>query len=644
MKHDPWSRRRSIYSTPATPKKQVKPKRRWMLFRVLWGALKKTCTVLGAVILFSAFMFSWSASSVMENERVTTLPDEMVLFLELDGKLADLPADVSLTDPFASHGMTVKDFIDGLDRAKDDTRVKGIYANMVSGSYALGHIQEIRAAIKRFRDSGKFAYVFSSSYADAGGMGTYYLASAFEQIWLQPMGVVAITGVSTEMPFVRGALDKIGVEPQFFQRKEYKTAYESFTNSEMSEANREMTGRLILDIAHSLQEDIVADRPALKANFKELVDHGLFIEKEAKAAGLVDEIAYADVLVRKVNEKVTGNADDEDLAYVHIEDYVRSGQKKKSVFEEALASSEIAANDGRPQIALIYAVGAIMSSDSEAQSMASFVDDGIAAADDIAPALLRAAKDENIEAVVLRIDSPGGSPVASETILRAVEKVQEKGKKVIVSMGPTAASGGYWIAAYADQIFVLPTTLTGSIGVLGGKVSAKGVWENLGINWDSVKWGKNSGIWSMNTPFSETEAERMNAMLDNIYDNFLDRVAKGRKMNVEDVDKIARGRVWTGKRAIELGLADQIGGLNEALDYTAQMIGEADRHAVNVVILPEPLSPFEEFIQMLEQQVRAGEIAGIQAAVMKEFMPLVRQAVIAKNPQDYAVYNSIEVK
>ncbi|MCK5373918.1 MAG: signal peptide peptidase SppA, partial [Alphaproteobacteria bacterium] len=576
MSKNPWSTSSETAET-SVPNVAKPAKRKWRVLPILWGALKKTCMALGAVMLISIIVSGWMVSSLVGEIKVE-LPEQMVLYMDLDGDIGDLPKPSSFADPFSNTGKTVKTFIDALNRAKNDDRVEGICARLVGGRYDLAHIQEIRAAIKDFRESGKFAYIYAPSYG--GGLGSYYLVSSFEEIWMQPVGSVMITGINAEMPFLRGALDKIGIEPQFFQRKEYKNAYESLTNESMSEANRHAMNSLVADLSDVITADIAADMGISELEFKALVDRGLFTHSEALAARLIDKSDYADKLIEKINEQVTGDSNSKDLAYVSFDRYIDDMMVQGDDFAAQLFSGEVDDSDdeGRPKVALIYAVGTIMDNDgADASIQAGLMGGRVAGADKIARALFMAAEDTSIDAVVLRVDSPGGSPVASETILRAVQKVQEEGKSVTVSMGGTAASGGYWIASYADQIFALPSTITGSIGVLGGKLSAQKLWQNLGINWESVSWGDNSGMWSMNTPFSEGGEERMNAMLDNIYDSFVARVATGRKMSVDDVEKIARGRVWVGKSALDKGLVDQFGGLNDALDYAAVKAGAADR-------------------------------------------------------------------
>lgn len=622
MRQNPWNKRRALFAS-TVPKVVEEPKVKWKILPILWVALRRTCTFLGAVILMFSIMALWTLGPVMD-ELDVSLPDEMVLYMDLDGELGDMPKGAGLIDSFSQDNMTVKNFIDALYRAKSDARVKGIYARLKSPRYSIANVQEIRTALDDFKKSGKFAYIFSSSLS--GGTGTYYLATAFDEIWMQPMGALSIPGLNAELPFFRNVLDKVGVEPQFLKRKEFKSAYESFTNSEISKANELSTRTLVDDLVSVFVKDISASRNISTAEFKKQMDKGLLVRNEALDAGLVDFIDYEDQLVEKVNERVNGDPD-KDAVYVAFESYI----------DEMVTGRENADKDeSKPNIALVYAVGAIVEG--------SDYSDGYVAADYVAAALLEAADDENIAAVVLRVNSPGGSPVASETILRALGKIKEQGKPVIISMGSVAASGGYWISAYADQIFVLPTTITGSIGVLGGKVSLKELWSKIGVNWARISAGENSGMWSANTPFSTGERERMDVMLDSIYDGFIERVAKGRNMSPEAADNVARGRPWSGVRAVEIGLADQFGGLNSALDYAAQKIDVKNRYDADIVILPRPLSKVEQFVALLEGQVHAGEIIGMQASFVEYIRPVLSQLMVIQSSAGGSVYAPISVQ
>lgn len=636
MQKDPWFRRKQIFTTPnLLGKTGKKHKVKWRLLPILWLAFKKTSMVIGAVVIIGAVASGWMLSSLMSEINavtVTKLPEQMVLHMKIEGDLPDLPVEASFTDPFTHSTKTLKNYIDALELASTDPRVKGIYANLGGSGLSVTHIQELRKAIEKFKQSGKFTYIYSTAFDK--GIGGYYLASAFDEIWMQPMGVVMVSGINAEMPYLGELLDKVGVKPQIYKRKEYKGAYDMFTEKSMPKASREAMEALINDIADELKADISNDMGISGGKFKALVDKGLFMDSEALEAKLVDVVDYEDHLIEKINKQVTGDIKGDNLSYVNFGNYVT----------KMVEGNKAGIDNNKPKIAMIYALGAIV--DSGGTSASVFLNDGIAAADEIAPVLLAVAEDESYDGVVLRIDSPGGSPGASETILHAVQKVRDAGKSVTVSMGPTAASGGYWIASYADQIFVLPTTITGSIGVIGGKFSLAELWDKLGVNWDQVSWGDNSAMWSMNKPYSKSEAERVNAMMDNVYSNFVERVAKGRDMTPEQVEKIARGRVWSGKRAIEIGLADQIGGLNEALDYAAIQVGGKSRADVNLVILPRPLTPLEQFIELLDEQVKAGEALKIQGELLKTILPDMRNFMASRKAQsgNTAIYDPTSLR
>jgi len=639
MQQDPWLRQKKLHSSIAS-KAEAKPKRKWRVLPILWLAFKRSSMFIGALVIISSIAMSFMFAPLVEDID-KSLPDQMVLYMELEGSMGDLPRESSLVDPFKKNNKTVKNYIDALDRARMDSRVEGIYAKLGNGHLSVAHIQELRSAIRNFRKSGKFAYIYSTSYSQ--GLGGYYLAAAFEEIWLQPLGVVMINGLNAEMPYLRNVLDKIGVEPQIFKRKEYKGAYDMFTESKMPEPSRSATTALITDIADVLKAEIAKDRGISEDNFISVVNKGLLMDGEVIDAKVVDYVDYEDKLISKINEKVTGDPDDKDLSYIKFGSYISEMIEQRDLANESIFDVSHDVNSDTPRVALVYAVGAIM--DSDRGSASTSVDDGVAGAKGISKALLDAADDDTIDAVVLRVDSPGGSPVASETILRAVEKIQEKGKTVTVSMGPVAASGGYWIASLADEIFVMPTTITGSIGVLGGKFSLEKLWSIVGARWDSVRWGDNAAMWSMNQPYSESEAERVNAMMDNVYSNFLKRVSKGRNISIDNVDKIARGRVWSGKRAVEIGLADRFGGLNDALDYAAVQAGGKNRLDVDVIVLPKPLSTIDQIMKLLEGQVEISETLRIGSEVFAKLIPTLNKINVMQDMNSGAViYDPINIK
>lgn len=635
MNNNRWNRNRPLFSSPVPAKK---PTLVWRVLPILWLALKRTCMVLGVFMLIS-LAASFFFISTIPAAKAPSLPGNMVLYITLEGDLAEMPEETSLGDLFVRSEPTVHELVDIIDRASGDARVKGIMARMESGSFSMARSAELRDAVKRFRAAGKFADIYSSSFGEGGGdLGRYYLASAFGQIWMQPMGIVSIPGVRAEIPFFREALDKIGVTPQFYKRKEYKTAYESATNKTISPENREEINDVIQDIRGQILKDIPKDRAMSPEAFERLVQHGLFTAPEAMAARLVDRVDYADVLVERIKTDVAGDPEASDDLFVDPAQYADAFAWEDN--ERRLVQGSF--GSARPGVALIYVVGAIMESDIGGNPL---MGDHIAASETIVPAIMDAADDESIQALVLRVDSPGGSPVASESILRAVERVKKKGKPVIVSMGTAAASGGYWVSAYADQIFAQPTTLTGSIGVLGGKVSAGDLWKTIGVNWDrSIQWGGNAGMWTMNAPFSASEEERVNAMLDHVYKSFVERVAKGRGLSVEQVDNIARGRVWTGTEASRIGLVDKIGGLREAMNYTAQVLGAKDKTGIDVVILPAPRTVFEKFLELVEDGGGVYEGLRLQQRIAAALGPFLEAAGVMQASPGGAAYEPLRIE
>lgn len=566
-------------------------RKRWNIGRIMGRALKRTCMVLGAIMLVWIVL---SASVVMMmggGARKAPLPDKMVVVLKLDRGLVEKAGSPTLFDPFPYRQPNLHDVIAKIDDAAQDVRVKGFVLSLKSGGLSLTQIQELRSAIERFRATGKFTKFHTPSFVDYGqGMGLYYLASAFEEIWMQPVGMLGLTGISLEMPYARGALDKIGAHPEFLQREEYKSAMENFAAKEMSPASRESYQSIVDDYAEQMVGTIARERKISKSVMKSYVDMGLLGGEEALKAKLIDRLDYADVMIDDMDETITGDRDTDEGIYVPLADYHRTAPRAKK----------------RDTVAVVQVVGAIMPGTSREVSGA--------AADDIAAALYDAAEDERIKAVLLRVDSPGGSPSASETIRRAVLNVQKEGKKVVVSMGSVAASGGYWVAAPADAIYASPATLTGSIGVVMGKMSLGALWDKLGINWQSIRYGENAGMFSMNEKLDAPARARMNAIIDETYDQFLMRVAEGRGMSKEEARKVAKGRAWTGAQAKENGLVDALGGQSDALDYIARELGHKSRNDLTVIELPRRKRPLEQLMELMETQVSMGQWLGAARA------------------------------
>jgi protease-4 len=592
------SRRLKSFFYRGKPQDEGSPTRSNGPLAFVGGLLRKFCLLIGGVVVFSVVM-SIIAGIILGGGK--NLPDDMVLVLNITKPISETATTRSLTDPLGSAEMSVEDIVTTLDRAGTDDRVRGILVGLDHAGMELAHIQELRAAIKRFRSAGKFAYIYTASFAELGsGVGAYYLASAFDKIWMQPVGFVTLSGLAFEMPFLKKLLDKVGAKPEFLHREEYKSAMESFTHEHMTAPNREMMTSILNDFSGQIFKDIAEDRKLKNSDLQAIFDTGFLPGDKALKAGLIDRLDYADVLIDETLEKSIGKDATEEDSMVFAEDYFNSTLKE---------------HDPRANVALVRISGQIVPG--------SEYEPGVATGDYIASAIKEAAEMKRIKVIVIRVDSPGGSPSASETIRRSVIYAKNKGKRVLVSMGPTAASGGYWLTVNADRIFALPTTLTGSIGVIMGKVEITALWDKLGVNWDTITWGENARLWSMNAPLDEKGRAALNAAIDDTYKSFIDRVAEGRGIETAKVREIAKGRAWTGLQAKKNGLVDQIGGLDTTLDYAAKVIGAKDRAELRIITLPEPPSAFVEIMRMLKQGAFVSMLGHESSAVLGPAAPMV---------------------
>lgn len=581
MSHN-WMRGRTIVYNPV-PKSAPRPKR-FRAGRILWEALRRTATLFGFIMLISIVLGAIAASRVTP-KKAPVLPHQMVLLLDMSGETQaqNGPALYLKELGLGAKDLSVPDMVDAIDAGAKDGRVQALAMFLDDSRFDVSDLQELRAAIVRFRASGKPVTAYADSFGGNGsGLGLYYLASAANEIWMQPVGVVAVPGMSAQQPFVRGFLEKIGVAPQFFQRKEFKTAMEPLTSREMSPQSREQMVGMVNDLGDQITSVIAKDRKKVGANFRALMDQGLFTDTEALRYGLVDHVKYRDEYIAAVRQSVKGNAKFKKPDFVNLEQY----SSVPSPFYV-----------GGPTVARITVKGMIVEG---AQGGNPFGEEGVATSADVANAIMRAAEDTAVRGILLRIDSPGGTPTAAETIHRAVMRAKSEFKKpVFVSMGNVAASGGYWIAAPADRIYALPATLTGSIGVVGGKFDASGLWSKLDVNWEEINYARNSGMWSMNRAFTAAEQERFENSLDSVYATFIKRVSEGRKLKPEQVEQVAKGHVWTGRQGKELGLVDELGGEDVALDALAKRLGRNNRMEVAVVDLPEQETRLQMLMKML---------------------------------------------
>ncbi len=466
------------------------------------------------------------------------------VLLELD--LTEAPAAPDADDVLsrlrARGRHQLRPTLRALHDAADDRHVVGLIAK-VGGVLPWAAMQELRLGVQAFAASGKPTVAWAETFGEeAADTSAYTLASAFGEIWLQPGGGLGLLGVGIDTTFLRGALDKLGIEPELEQRYEYKNAADRVMRTEFTDAHREALDRLAESIYTDAVNAISSGRRIDAQRVRELSDTGPRTAQEALDAGLVDRLGYRDEVYAALRKRVKNGAQ---LLFAD-----RWAPRRKPTLPARR----------KGHVALVEVRGAIASGRSHRGPMGRQV-----GSDSVSAALRAAARDEHARAVVLHVDSPGGSAVASDTIWREVCRVREAGKPVIVSMGDAAASGGYFIACPADVIVALPATLTGSIGVFGGKMVVRELMDRVGLNTGSIAHGARALMFSTRRRFTDDERDRVAAAIDAIYADFVAKVAQGRSRPVSEIEQIARGRVWTGSDALGIGLVDELGGLRTAV-------------------------------------------------------------------------------
>jgi protease-4 len=501
------------------------------------------------------------------------------LILELD--LTDGIAEGQPADPLAAlltmRRTRLQDVLDGLRRAAADDKVRALVVKVGGSRIGLAKIQELRAAIGDFRKSGKLAVAWSESFGDfLHGNLPYYLATGFDRIYLQPSGSLGLTGVAVEQVFLRNALDKLGIDFQSAKRHEFKSAADQLTEAGFTGPAREAAARLAESVTEQLAGAIAAGRGLSVEQAAALIANGPYLAPQALDAGLVDGLVYRDEVYEQVRRD-SGH----DAMLLYLQRYQRT--QSLGDLPRRLGSSVQSMAPGQHErcVAMIYAHGAIR----QGRSGRGGPGGSGMGSDTVAAALRAAAADENVRAVVLRVNSPGGSAVASDVIWREVVRLRAAGKPVVVTRGDVAASGGYFISAPADVIVAQPGTITGSIGVIMGKPVLQELFERAGVTTDSITDAVGSAqatMFSSARPFSEAEWARVNAWLDAIYADFTAKVASGRRMPLDRVHELARGRVWTGADAIAAGLADEAGGMREATAIARKRAGLPDDAPVRV--------------------------------------------------------------
>ena len=487
-----------------------------------------------------------------------SVPANATLYLPLRAPFPETES-FDVLSSFVARPATLRSTIDAIHKAKVDTRVKALVITPSTAGALWAQLQEVRTAIEDFRKSGKQV----TAYLESGGAQEYYVASAADKIVLMPAGQLDLAGLATYELFFRGALDKLGVRPDLLHIGDYKTAANTFTERGFTKAHLEMSQSLNRDWYDELVRAIAAGRKKTEAEIRQLIDDGPYMADGAKKAGLVDQLAYEDQL-----------DDDKPIAGTQ--------RLEASLYEQVTVSRGPYVPGSR--IALLYATGTIASGRS--------VSSGVLGSETFNDALRKIRIDPAIKAVVVRVDSPGGSAIASEVMWRELMLTRAK-MPVIVSMGDVAASGGYYIAVPAHVIVAEPGTLTGSIGVVTGKFVLDGALDKIGVGTAAVADGKNAEIYSPFRSFTPAERAKVEEQMQSTYELFLSRVVEGRKSTRAKIDAVAQGRVWTGHQARERGLIDEIGGLDHAIQLAKQR-AKIDQNAnVDVVVYPARPSLFD---------------------------------------------------
>ena len=539
--------------------------------------------------------------------------------IAIEGKLPESPGRMTL---FGDLGVDLRKTIVRLDKAAQDKSIAGVVLEIRRVRLARGKLHELRGAIARVRASGKKVYAQLESALGA----QYLLASACDEIVMPESGVVLIPGVHAEFSYFKDLLEKLGIEADMMHVGDYKGAAEPLTRKSMSEPVRKNLTALIDDIFDQMITTIATDRQMQVDQVRSLVDQGLLTANDALQAGLIDRVTYPDQFRALLAEQYEADP----LVYV-----MNYGKKKVDtdfsgpmgmikLFKAIVGAASGGNGSSGSKIAIVYAVGPIMSGKSESGALGGTT----MGSRTLVEALHKAADDEDVKAIVLRINSPGGSALASDLIWRATQAID---KPIVASMGDVAASGGYYIAMGADRILAEPGTVTGSIGVVGGKLALGGLFGKLGIATDVISRGQNSGMFSPTAKFSDGQREAVANMMHDMYRQFTAKAAAGRHMPLEKLESLAGGQVYTGRVAKRNGLVDELGTLQDAVRAAKQLAGLEADEKIKLEILPKPENPFESlFGADFEAEHEARLLGGVQQLAPELAEPLRRAAELRR--------------
>lgn len=510
------------------------------------------------------------------------------------------PEGAKLPGIFGDVQTNLSDLLKRFEKASEDQAVDGLILKVKSPSLGWGQLNELHAAIKKVRDKGKPVY----AWVEAGSRADYLVATACDKIYMPESSMLLLTGIQMEVGFYKNLLEKLDIEAEILQVGDYKGAAEPYKRTEMSPELREDFEKLLDSLYGQIVKTIAEGRGMEQAAVEKAIDQGPLTTAQAVELGLVDDLLYFDEVVDAIKN------DDENLKVKVATSY---GKKKLDTDFEGIAGMMKMMNllmgvesQGRktltPKVAVIYGIGPIMTGKGGADMFGG----NVIGSDTLVKAIKTAGENSLVKAIVLRVDSPGGSALASDLIWRALEQVD---KPVVVSMGNVAASGGYYISMGAEKIYAEPGTITGSIGVVGGKMALNGLYEKLGITTSIVSRGKNAGVMSTTMPWSESERKAMKSMMLDIYEQFTSKAAEGRGMKLEKLKELAGGRIYTGEVAVKNGLVDELGTLEDAIAHARELAGLKPDDRYELIELPKPVSPFEELLGVSDLSASRGVLS-----------------------------------
>lgn len=572
-----------------------------MTLRIVMKSLVYALAIMGGVfVLLLVFLVGMLKS---DSQSMVVIPDKAILNIDFDKPVTEMRSDDLWAEITGVYPTSFYDLSAALNQAAQDDKIKAVVANISNSNLGLAEIQSLRGLIQKIREQGKKTYIYSQGFGDfGGGTGEYYLASAFDEIWMMPCTEAGVTGISLEVPFLKPILDKIGVQPEFYTRYEFKNAFTSLTASKMDKNFQDELQKMGGSIYGVLVADMAKSRNLKPQELKKIINNAPLVAEDAKKVGLIDELGYKPEMIEKI-KKETG------AEMLALDDYISAYHSESK---------------GKSQIAYLVLDGVINSGVSNSNPLNGELTVG---AQTVLLQLEDIAKENSTKALVLRINSPGGSYTASKEIWHALQKLKEDKKMpIVVSMGDYAASGGYFIALAGDYVVAEPSTITGSIGVLGGKMVLADLWQKIGVNWGVVKFGENAAILSPNRKFSESEKKIFSRSLDNIYVDFTAKVAEARKIKLSEMDKIARGRVWTGKEALKLNLIDDIGGINAAVFKALNLAKIPADKSVKVQYFPKEKTLQQKLAAMLggNQRISADKLLRVMGLGANEVNMLSR--------------------